>query len=243
MILFSVIVVDKASGGHLSWFFHAYRIVISWTYIALDLSIFIRSVLNFLSCLLVFLVFVLLIIDVFLFLHHCSGVSSFNQFIHELSVDSDGSSSVDYSSGEEDSDDNIVPASPLSQSSRVSRARSFNKFDRRLTRWTRLIFSMFLCPVKRLLGIPLYLFHSLCYRGVANPCDTHSSMLSRAHSTGRVQALKDHFIQRTTDRRRGVIEVSSDVLCHLLLVPSFLLVGPLFHLCVVPNLKSTLKSL
>ncbi|KAI8528702.1 hypothetical protein RHMOL_Rhmol12G0168300 [Rhododendron molle] len=134
-----------------------------------------------------------------------NGVSSFNQFIHELSVDSDASSSVGYSSGEEDCDDNIIPASPLSQSSRVSRASSFNKFDRRRTRWMRLLFSLLLCPLKFLLGIPLYLFHSLCYRGVANPRDTHSSKLSRVHST-RVQALKDHFIQRTTDRRRGVIE-------------------------------------
>ncbi|KAG5546418.1 hypothetical protein RHGRI_018559 [Rhododendron griersonianum] len=135
-----------------------------------------------------------------------SGVSSFNQFIHELSVESDASSSVDYSSGEENCDDNIIPASPLSQSSRVSRASSFNKFDRRWTRWTRLVFSLLLCPVKFLLGIPLYLFHSLCYRGVANPRGTHSSKLSRVRSARGVQALKDHFIQRTTDRRRGVIE-------------------------------------
>lgn len=193
--------------------------------------------LNLLSSLLVFLVFVLElpIIDVIIFLHHYSGVSSFNQFIHELSVESDASSSVDYSSGEENCDDNIIPASPLSQSSRVSRASSFNKFDRRWTRWTRLVFSLLLCPLKFLLGIPLYLFHSLCYRGVANPRDTHSSKLSRVHST-RVQALKDHFIQRTTDRRRGVIEVCSYVLCHLLLLPLFLLVSPLFHLCVVPAL-------
>ncbi|KAL6973549.1 hypothetical protein U1Q18_027735 [Sarracenia purpurea var. burkii] len=91
-----------------------------------------------------------------------NGVSSFNQFIHELSVDSDTSSSADYSSAEEDSD---IPPSPLSQSSRVSRASSFSKFDRRWTHWQ-----------------------------------------SRSLSTKRVPALKDHFIQRTTDRRRGVIE-------------------------------------
>lgn len=168
-------------------------------------------------------------------LHHYSGVSSFNQFIHELSVDSDASSSVDNSSGEEDSDDNIVPLSPLSQSSRFSRASSFSKFERRWTRWMRLVFSLFLRPVKFLLGIPLYLFHSLCYRGVANPRNTQSFKLSRVRSTRGVQALKDHFIQRTTDRRRGVIEVCSYVLCHLLLLPSFLVVSPLFHLLVVPN--------
>ncbi|KAF5445383.1 hypothetical protein F2P56_034434 [Juglans regia] len=55
-----------------------------------------------------------------------NGVSSFNQLIHELSVDSD-TSSVDYSSAEEDSDLNIYPASPSSQSSRASGATTFTK--------------------------------------------------------------------------------------------------------------------
>ncbi|XP_075661825.1 uncharacterized protein LOC142631538 isoform X2 [Castanea sativa] len=55
-----------------------------------------------------------------------NGVSSFNQFIYELSVDSD-TSSVDYSSAEEDSDRNIYPASPSSQSSRVSGASTYTK--------------------------------------------------------------------------------------------------------------------
>lgn len=54
-----------------------------------------------------------------------NGVSSFNQFIHELSVDSDNSS-PEYSSGEEDTDrysDRFdCPPSPASQSSRTSEA-------------------------------------------------------------------------------------------------------------------------
>ncbi|XP_022923984.1 lipase member N isoform X2 [Cucurbita moschata] len=50
-----------------------------------------------------------------------NGVSSFNQFIHELSVDSDDSS-LDYSSGEEDGIGNEYPATPSSQSSRGSRS-------------------------------------------------------------------------------------------------------------------------
>nr|POF16027.1 lipase member n [Quercus suber] len=58
-----------------------------------------------------------------------NGVSSFNQFIYELSVDSD-TSSVDYSSAEEDSDRNIYPASPSSQSSRVSGAGTFTKVSK-----------------------------------------------------------------------------------------------------------------
>ncbi|XP_028060122.1 uncharacterized protein LOC114263723 isoform X1 [Camellia sinensis] len=134
-----------------------------------------------------------------------NGVSSFNQFIHELSVDSDTSSSVDYSSGEEDSDGNIVPASPLSQSSRVSRASSFNKIGRRWTCWIRCIFSWILFPVKFLLGIPLYFYPASCYRGSTVPANIERQP-SRLRTTNKAHALKDHFMQRTTDRRRGVIE-------------------------------------
>ncbi|XP_021905478.1 uncharacterized protein LOC110820337 [Carica papaya] len=53
-----------------------------------------------------------------------NGVSSFNQFIHELSVDSD-TSSLDYSSGEDS--DGIYPATPSSRSSRFSRSSTFAK--------------------------------------------------------------------------------------------------------------------
>ncbi|CAL0312456.1 unnamed protein product [Lupinus luteus] len=58
------------------------------------------------------------------------GVSSFNQFIHELSVDSD-TSSLEYSSGEEDI---YGCESPQSQSSRASRA-SFSNYDRHHMDW------------------------------------------------------------------------------------------------------------
>ncbi|GFS32406.1 alpha/beta-Hydrolases superfamily protein [Actinidia rufa] len=135
-----------------------------------------------------------------------NGVSSFNQFIHEFPVDSDMSSSVEYSSGDEDSDGNIHPASPLSQSSRFSRANSFSKFDRRRTHWIRCIFSWILFPVKFLLGLPLYLFCTSFSRRSTIPANTERFQPSPLHSTKRVHALKDHFIQRTTDRRRGVIE-------------------------------------
>ncbi|XP_059287037.1 uncharacterized protein LOC132040414 isoform X3 [Lycium ferocissimum] len=89
------------------------------------------------------------------------GVSSFNQLIHELSVDSNASSSVEYSS-QEDVDENIGPTSPLSQSSRASRVSSFTRQSRN---W------------------PPHL-----------------------RATKRIQSLKDHFVQRAADRRRGVVE-------------------------------------
>uniref|UniRef100_A0A5B6YR46 Partial AB-hydrolase lipase domain-containing protein n=2 Tax=Davidia involucrata TaxID=16924 RepID=A0A5B6YR46_DAVIN len=135
-----------------------------------------------------------------------NGVSSFNQFIHELSVDSDTSSSVDYSSGEEDTDGSIHPASPLSQSSRVSRTSSFPKYDRRWTRFFRCIFSWILFPAKFLLEIPFRLYRTSYYRGSEAPTTTGSPRPSRLHSIKRAHILKDHVVQRATDRRRGVIE-------------------------------------
>ncbi|KAF9587523.1 hypothetical protein IFM89_003560, partial [Coptis chinensis] len=54
-----------------------------------------------------------------------NGVSSFNEFIHEISVDSD-SSSIDYASNEEYYDESMS-STPQSQDSRVSRASSFYK--------------------------------------------------------------------------------------------------------------------
>ena len=156
-------------------------------------------------------------LHVLLIFHRCSGVSSFNQFIHEFSVDSDTSSNVEYSFGDEDGNGNIHPASPLSQSYRFSRASSFSKFDRHRTHWIRCIFSWILFPVKFLLGFPLYLFRTSFSRRSTIPAKTERFQPSPLHSTKRVHSLKDHFIQRTTDRRRGVIEVC---LCNCLLFVS-----------------------
>ncbi|CAH2042976.1 unnamed protein product [Thlaspi arvense] len=129
-----------------------------------------------------------------------NGVSSFNQFIHELSVNSDASSGDGYSSGEEESDGNVPPLSPLSYSSRMSRASSLTKFDRHWTYWIICIFSWIMFPVKFLFGIPLFLYHA---SWPTVPTNTESYGLS---SIKKAQSLKDNFIQRTTDRRRGIIE-------------------------------------
>ncbi|XP_061342095.1 uncharacterized protein LOC133288377 isoform X2 [Gastrolobium bilobum] len=134
-----------------------------------------------------------------------NGVSSFNQFIHELSVDSDNSS-PEYSSGEEDSDSRYdTPASPASQSSRASEA-GFTKYSRHRMDWVQYILLWILFPVKFVLGIPLRLF-LLAYSGVSKALSvsgqTHPS---RLNTHKRVQSLKDHIIHRATDRRRGVVE-------------------------------------
>ncbi|KAF2298780.1 hypothetical protein GH714_027499 [Hevea brasiliensis] len=130
-----------------------------------------------------------------------NGVSSFNKFIHDLSMDSD-TSSEDYSSAEEDSD-GICPASPLSQSSRVSRTNSFRKNSGYRKGWTMLLLSWILFPVRFLLGIPLCLCR-LFYIRTSFMRGSHRP--SRLHSIRRVNTPKDHVIHHTTDRRRGVIE-------------------------------------
>lgn len=133
-----------------------------------------------------------------------NGVSSFNKFVHELSVNSD-TSSPDYSSAEEDCD-GVYPASPSSYSSRVSRASSFTKNGEHWTGWIMLLFSWILFPVRFLLGIPLCICRLFYIRASTTPSTRGSHKPSRLHSLRRVYTMKDHVIHRTTDRRRGVIE-------------------------------------
>lgn len=140
-----------------------------------------------------------------------NGVSSFNQFIHELAVDSDVSS-VEYSSGEEydeeDDDDGYdYPETPSSVGSRASSRASFTNYSRNHVDWIQYILLWILVSVKFLLGIPFRLFQLAC-SGLSKPRpvseNQHSAAQSHLHA--RVQSLKDQIIHRTTDRRRGIIE-------------------------------------
>ncbi|XP_074317128.1 uncharacterized protein LOC141653304 isoform X1 [Silene latifolia] len=92
-----------------------------------------------------------------------NGVSSFNQLIHELSVDPD-TSSVDYSSGGED-DEYTLPASPNSRCSNENGTSTAMEHDKQ---WT--MFPWGLQPPRKL------------------------------------QSLREHFVHRAMDRRRGVVE-------------------------------------
>lgn len=134
-----------------------------------------------------------------------NGASSFNQFIHQLSIDSDTSSSVDYSSGGEDSDI-IYPGSPLSQSSRISRESSFPKIVDRRRRWIRIVLSWLLLPLRVILEIPLNLFNFASRQASKTPVKARNHRPLTVHSPRRLQSLKDHVVQRATDRRRGIVE-------------------------------------
>ncbi|XP_010695732.2 uncharacterized protein LOC104908335 isoform X1 [Beta vulgaris subsp. vulgaris] len=127
-----------------------------------------------------------------------NGVSSFNQLVHELSVDSD-TSSVEYSSDEDDGYSS--PASPKSESSQISWASSAREHDNRRT-LIGYILSWILFPFKFLLGLPLWFYRLLFSRGSRSQSTQHPSHL---HSPRKLPSLRDHFV-RATDRRRGVIE-------------------------------------
>ncbi|KAG0456584.1 hypothetical protein HPP92_024372 [Vanilla planifolia] len=138
-----------------------------------------------------------------------NGVSSFNQFIHELSVDSDSSASVDYSSGEDDSDENIFPASPSSYTSRLSHASNFSRPSKRsaFLQIIMSLMSMILCPLMFLLRIPLLMYHLVGFnRGRGSSTPQQKQLITGPQTSKKLHHLKDHIVQRTTDRRRGVIE-------------------------------------
>ncbi|KAJ1437938.1 AB-hydrolase lipase domain [Sesbania bispinosa] len=163
-----------------------------------------------------------------------NGVSSFNQFIHELSVDSD-TSSLEYSSGDEDSDGYEYPESPSSQGSRASIA-SLTDYGRRQMDWIQYILLCILVPIKFLLGIPFRLFQ-LAYSGVSNskpPSTSGNHHPSQSHSYRRMQSLKDQIIHRATDRRRGVIE-DLHLAMEIFIESTFDIVRKAAHLLLSPS--------
>ncbi|XVE64077.1 hypothetical protein DITRI_Ditri07aG0072300 [Diplodiscus trichospermus] len=133
-----------------------------------------------------------------------NGVSSFNQFIHELSVDSD-TSSIDYSS-REDNLDGIFPALASSYGSRISRTSTRFNQNWHWTDWMAYIFSWILLPARFLLGIPFLLFRLFNIRKSRSSSDPGSPRPMHFHSFRKAQSSKDHVVHHTTDRRRGVIE-------------------------------------
>ncbi|XVF50640.1 hypothetical protein PTKIN_Ptkin04bG0118300 [Pterospermum kingtungense] len=133
-----------------------------------------------------------------------NGVSSFNKFIHELSVDSDPSC-MDYSSGEDDLD-GIYPASPSSHGSRTSRTRTCINDDWHWTNWMAYIFSWIFLPARFFLAIPFLFFRLFNICGSRASSDPRIPSLRKFDSFRKVHTSKDHVVHRTIDRRRGVIE-------------------------------------
>ncbi|KAJ0255744.1 Alpha/beta-Hydrolases superfamily protein [Hirschfeldia incana] len=135
-----------------------------------------------------------------------NGVSSFNHFIHELSVDSD-TSSLDYSSGEEEeSDGPLPPASPSSQCSRLSWASASAKSESRWSEWITFILWWLILPLRILLWVPQYFLRLFFKRGSRTPASPRRSQQHRPRFS-KTNSSKDHDVpNRATDRRRGVVE-------------------------------------
>ncbi|CAA7402028.1 unnamed protein product [Spirodela intermedia] len=136
-----------------------------------------------------------------------NGVSSFNEFIHDLSTEFDPSTSADYTSGEENDDEDIFPGSPLSQSSRLSHASSFSRYDRSNSRKIRWVISYVLWAIKFVLCLPLLLLRSVRFRRhEARSSEVSTEAKFSSIHREKLGHVKDHVVHRATDRRRGVIE-------------------------------------
>lgn len=76
--------------------------------------------------------------------------------------------------------------------------------------WIQYILLWILLPVKFLMRIPLRLLH-LAYFVVLKVLHiSREKRPSHLHAYRRVQSIKDQFIHRATDRRRGIVEVRSN---------------------------------
>ncbi|KAL5818013.1 hypothetical protein ACOSQ3_026391 [Xanthoceras sorbifolium] len=166
-----------------------------------------------------------------------NGVSSFNRFVHELSVDSD-TSSVDYSSGEEDFD-GIYPSTPSSHSSRFSRASTFTNYERHQTGWIMCILCWILYPAKFLLGLPFRLGHLSSSKVPKASSTSHQTL--HLHSNKRAHTLKDHVVHCTTDRRRGVIE-DLHLAIEIFIEAVFDVVHKASHLILSPSKSFTIAK-
>ncbi|KAF8111367.1 hypothetical protein N665_0076s0340 [Sinapis alba] len=132
-----------------------------------------------------------------------NGVSSFNHFIHELSVDSD-TSSLDYSSGEDS--DGALPASPSSQCSRLSWASASAKPESHWSEWITFILWWLILPLRILLWVPQYLLRLFFKRSSRTPASPRRNQQHRPRIS-KINSSKYHDVpNRATDRRRGVVE-------------------------------------
>ncbi|XP_074590623.1 uncharacterized protein LOC141846480 [Curcuma longa] len=129
-----------------------------------------------------------------------NGVSSFNMLVHQLSLDLETSIDASSIAGEEDYDDNLCPASPMSQASRLSNGSTVSRYDRRTIRLIKILLSWILWPA----AFFLRLFKGFRRSGAAG--NLNVNQFASPQLTRRLLQTKDHVLQRTTDRRRGVIE-------------------------------------
>jgi len=104
----------------------------------------------------------------------------------------------------------MLPSSPLSHASCLSRASSFHGYDSYVLRLIKYLLSWIPWTAIVFLWMPIVIFQltGLRKNGAQSNHSPSSDLLSGPRSTLKSPHIKDPTVQRTTDRRRGVIEVS-----------------------------------
>jgi hypothetical protein len=107
----------------------------------------------------------------------------------------------------------MIPPSPSSQGSHISRASSVLSHEKYPKSILRRFFGWIFWPLKYLFSVSLSLHNSSrnSTRWTGSLLTSPSSRGSFSHMYGlaskRMNSFKDHVVHRTTDRRRGVVEV------------------------------------
>ena len=136
------------------------------------------------------------------------GVSSFNQFIHEYTANSDEDSQSEYESGL-DEDDSVAPSSPSSQTSQLSKANSLRVEMRDTFRSKISSFTGSLSELsKYFLGIASPRPFIMASPGIGSRNGSSRSLYKMYGLASKgLTSVKSFVVHRTTDRRHGIIEV------------------------------------
>eukprot|EP01018_Ginkgo_biloba_P026016 Gb_31536 [translate_table: standard] len=167
------------------------------------------------------------------------GVSSFNQFIHDFSADSDSCTESEHGSGQEENDESTVPSSPSTQASHLSRASSFSRHEKHQKSMLKHFIGWILFPIKYILGISQSSHNSsrsstrLGGSLFSSPSSTGSFRRMYGIASRRVNGVKDHIVHRTTDRRRGVIE-DLQLVVEIIIEAAFDFVHKVLHYFLSP---------
>jgi hypothetical protein len=169
----------------------------------------------------------------------CRGVSSFNTFLTEYDSDSGSGSEPEYASGVEDNDPNsTVPPSPSSESSHLSRAGSSGRRHRRSKTLLERLLLWMLWPLRlwsRLWYVgssALNLLFELLIEDTGFGMDKDCGFImvsgrrsgnpeTRRSNSGGLRRLARRWSgsrefavpKSVADRRRGIIEVHSQIMC------------------------------
>lgn len=167
------------------------------------------------------------------------GVSSFNQIFHENSLGSDSCTESEYESGQEDNDENNIPSSPSTQGSCLSQTNSFARREKRPKSLLKRFFLWILWPLIYLFGVSQSSYTSSRNSSrrtgslIASPSGRESFRHVYGFASKRMNMIKGHVVQRTTDQRRGLIE-DLQLLVQIIIEYVFDIVTKMVHFLLSP---------